>query len=133
MPKNPTDSIADFLTRIRNASRARHEIVSDHYSQLKEAIANILVKKGFVKSVAVETVEGEKNRPILVLELDLSRDPLSIKRMSKSGQRMYISAKEVKKVRSGIGIGIYSTSRGILTDSEARKARTGGEYICEIY
>ncbi len=126
----PTDSIADFLTKLRNASRARGEVVTDRYSKLKETVANIMVQKGFIKEAAVNR---EQKYPLLVMTLDHTRDALSIKRISKPGQRIYIPAQNVKKIRSGLGIGLYSTSKGVLTDSEARKAKVGGEYICEIY
>lgn len=128
--KITTDSIANFLTKLRNASKARRDVVVDSYSKLKESIANILVQKGFIKSMEINR---EQKYPLLAVELDLSRTELSLKRISKPGQRIYIPAKAVKRVRNGLGLGIYSTSQGVLTDSQARKAKVGGEYLCEIY
>jgi small subunit ribosomal protein S8 len=126
----PTDSIANLLTKIRNASRARKELVVDQFSNLKESLAKILAEKGFIKTVHIDKESGF---PLLVIELDPSKPKLSLKRISKPGQRIYTPAKNVKRVRNGIGIGIYSTPKGILTDSQARKEKIGGEYLCEIY
>lgn len=127
-----TDPIADFLTRIRNAGHARRKDVSVNSSGIRRAIAQALFEKKFIESYEEEkTPEGKVSRLKIVLRAD--RDTLELKRVSKPGQRIYVGYKEIKRVRSGLGIGLISTSQGILTDAQAREKKLGGEYICEIY
>ncbi len=125
-----TDPIADLLTRIRNASKARHETTNVSHSKIKENILKILKNKGFIADFSVET-EGK----FKVLEIDLKEElsNINIKRVSKPGQRIYMKRDELKPVKSGIGISIISTSKGLMTNSEARRQNLGGELICEIY
>lgn len=130
-----TDRIADLLTRLHNATQARHRELVLPSSNLLKAIATVLMKKRFI--VAMEEMETKNKRGSTMKELRIvlrtDREPLEVKRVSKPGQRIYVSHADIKRVRSGYGIGIFSTSKGVLSDEEARKAKTGGEYLCEIY
>jgi small subunit ribosomal protein S8 len=121
------DPIADFLTRIRNAQMARSSVIEIPYSKLKHEIANVMLKNKFLEGVA--KVESEK---FPVLKLELPKKALELKRISKCGQRIYTKSDELRKVKSGFGIAIVSTSQGVITGYEARKRGIGGEYLCEI-
>ena len=125
-----TDPIANFLTKIRNAVQGRKDLVMDSYSNLKNSIAEIMMRHKFVSDAKVDEEDGKK---VLVLHLNPERHDLNVKRVSKPGQRIYVGWKDMHRVRNGLGVGIYSTSQGVLTDREARKLKIGGEYICEIY
>lgn len=124
-----TDSIGNFLTKIRNASRGRKELVTDSHSKMKEAIAKLLAREGFILTYEVYR---EGKFPVLIVTLKMERGSLNLKRVSKPGMRIYIPIKNIRRVKNSLGFGIYSTSRGIMTDSEARKAKLGGEFICEV-
>lgn len=129
-----TDPISDFLTKLRNASNARGEHVSVPASKLKYEIAKLLTKRGFVKSAFVDKKEVKGTmKENLMVELDPARGALEIKRISKPGQKIYVPATKVRRVKNGLGMGVYTTSRGILPDNELRKMKIGGEYICEIF
>ncbi|ABY92183.1 SSU ribosomal protein S8P [Thermoanaerobacter thermohydrosulfuricus] len=129
-----TDPIADMLTRIRNANIARHETVEIPASNMKRAIAMIMLKEGFIKSV--EEIDDGKGG---ILKLTLKYGPnkerviSGLKRISKPGLRVYARHDELPRVLGGLGIAIISTSKGIMTDKEARKAGVGGEVICYIW
>lgn len=126
-----TDPIADLLTRIKNAARARKEMVRLPYSKVKESILANLKQRGFVTDYAMETDDqGHKNLNITINNL---RRDIEVKRISKPGQRIYVKASEIKKVHGGLGVAIVSTPKGILTGEEAIKQKLGGELICEIY
>lgn len=125
-----TDPIADFLTKIRNAAAAQKDFVETPYSNLKKAIAELMLQRGYMSDVKTEEEDGKK---FIIASLNPKHTELSIKRISKPGQRIYVDYKRVKRVKNGLGLGVYSTSRGVLSDSEARKMKIGGEYICEIY
>jgi len=125
------DSIADLLTRIRNASTARKGSVVMPYSKLKEQVAGILKDGGFVQDVKVATAGGFKT-----LEINLSSDPeaiTSLVRVSKPGRRVYTSAKDIPLVLGGRGLVILSTSGGVMTGREARQKGLGGELICKVW
>jgi small subunit ribosomal protein S8 len=126
-----TDPISDLLTRIRNACKAKHSVVKLPYSKMKESIAGILVKKEYVASVKVN--ELSSNHKELEIGLIEGKNTINLKRVSSPGQRIYLKAPEVKKVRNGFGFAIYSTSSGVMTDEEARSQNCGGELLCEIY
>lgn len=132
-----TDPIADMLTRIRNASVVRHAEVVLPYSKLKESIAHILKKEGYVQSVEVIPAVKDISFQQLKLVLKYHRDGQSqiqhIKRISKPGQRVYSSRQELPTVLNKLGVAIISTSRGLMTNKEAKKQGIGGEVICEIY
>ncbi len=127
-----TDPIADMLTRIRNAQRSRKPIVEIPYSQMKHAIADILNKEGYIG-----TVDKTDAMPaMLVLTLKYyGRQPAiqSIDRTSTPGHRVYMKATELPRVLNDYGIAIISTSQGLMTNKDARKAGVGGEVICAIY
>ena len=123
-----TDPIADLLTRIRNASRANISVCNAPYSKIKENILKILVDKKFI--LKYEKSEGKM--PELMITLDESK-PIHLKRISKSGQRIYEGKNNMKVIRNGIGIQIVSTSKGLMTTEEAKKINIGGEIICEVY
>lgn len=123
-----TDPIADLLTRIRNAMKAKHELVVVPYSTMKEKIVQILKEKEYVKDVKVE----EKEHKNLIVSLIPGKE-FKLQRRSRPGQRIYLGKDQVRKSYQGYGIGIYSTNKGIVTDKEARKAKTGGEFLCEIF
>ena len=128
------DPVGDFIIRIKNAHAVKHERVAAPYSKLKHAIADKLKDKGYVKSV---TKRGKKTRKHI--EVELMHDEghgvfiRNVKRVSKPGKRVYVSADNIRPVRYGKGLLVLSTPRGILTGDEARKARVGGEALFEIW
>jgi len=129
-----SDPIADMLTRIRNANVVRHETVEIPASKLKKAIAEILKREGFIRDA--EYVEDNKQgiiRIFLKYGPNNERVITGLKRISKPGLRVYAKSQEVPKVLGGLGIAILSTSKGIMTDKEARQAKSGGEVICYIW
>jgi small subunit ribosomal protein S8 len=129
-----TDPIADFLTRIRNGIRARKQRVECPRSNLKLRIAEILRQEGFVDGVA--TAEDDKQGLLTVTLRYDGRTGCAIsgmRRVSRPGQRKYVPAADVPKVRNGLGIAILSTSQGLMTDREARKRGVGGEVLCEVW
>ena len=129
-----TDPIADMLTRIRNAALARHERAEMPHSNLKEHLAGVLKGEGFIDDVRVSDGEGPKT---LTLVLRYGRDRQSaidgVHRISAPGRRVYVRHDRIPRVRSGMGVSILSTSRGVMTDKEARRQRVGGELLCEIW
>jgi small subunit ribosomal protein S8 len=129
-----TDPIADFLTRIRNGIRARKQRVDCPRSNLKVRIAEILRDEGFVDGVVA--AEDDKSGTITVTLRYDGRTHNAItgmRRVSRPGQRKYVPAKQVPRVRNGLGIAVISTSQGVMTDREARKRGVGGEILCEVW
>jgi small subunit ribosomal protein S8 len=129
-----TDPIADFLTRIRNATNAQHRWVEIPASKLKARIALILKTKGYIKDfILIE--DGKQGMLRLYLKYLSDGRPVlyGLERVSKPGRRIYVKALEIPRVRNGLGIGILSTSQGVLTDKEAREKGIGGEYLCKIW
>jgi len=129
-----TDPIADMLTRIRNAGLARHDRTEVPASRLKEAVAHILKSEGFIADVRPSEGEGPKK---LTIVLKYGRDRTSaidgVRRVSAPGRRVYVRHDRIPRVRSGMGVSILSTSRGVMTDKEAKKQRIGGELLCEVW
>ena len=129
-----TDPIADMLTRIRNAITAKHDNVVVPASRIKEDIAKILVSEGYIKSY---TIEGEGIAKSIAIELKYGakgeRVITGIKRVSKPGLRVYAGCEDLPKVLNGLGIAIISTTKGLMTDREARKARHGGEVLAYVW
>ena len=131
-----TDPIADMLTRLRNANVARHETVRMPSSKLKEALAAILLKEGYI--TAFRVVADDK-RPGRVLEVtmkytaDRSTTISGLRRISKPGLRVYMRADRMPRVLGGLGVAVVSTSQGLMTDREARKRRVGGEVLCHVW
>ena len=131
---NTTDPIADMLTRIRNANSSKHKTVDVPASKMKLAIADILFKEGYIKSF--EEISNDVQGTIrIALKYDEkgNRVIAGIKRISKPGLRVYASKEELPKVLNGLGIAIVSTSKGIMTDKEARKEGLGGEVLAYIW
>ena len=130
-----SDPIADMLTRIRNANTAKHDTVDIPASKMKLAIADILLKEGYVKAVDV-TEEGNFKTIKITLKYGADKNEkilTGLKRISKPGLRVYASKDELPKVLGGLGTAIISTNKGILTDKEARKANVGGEVLAFIW
>ncbi len=125
-----TDPIADLLTRIRNASRAHHESVNVPYSKLKENILKVMKEKGFIEDYKVS---GEVTTKTLEITLKEELTNISLRRISTPGQRIYVKKAELKPIKSGLGITILSTPKGVMANTEAYKQNLGGELICEIY
>jgi small subunit ribosomal protein S8 len=131
-----TDPIADMLTRIRNASTAQKETVTMPGSKLKEALADILEREGFIAGYEMREAEG---RPGSTLEItmkyatDRTRSIGGIKRVSKPGLRIYARADRMPRVLGGMGVAVVSTSHGLMTDREARKRHLGGEVLCHVW
>ena len=127
-----TDPIADMLTRIRNSSLVKKKEVSLPFSKLKAALANILVREGYLAKA--EVLKDVHPYILLTLKYNNNQPAIqSIKRVSKPGHRCYVKKEEIKQVLNGFGLAILSTPRGLLTNKEARQANVGGELICEIY
>lgn len=129
-----TDPIADLLTRIRNAARARKVTVDAPWSRQKEAIAKVLAEEGYL-SDAAEVEEGERRVLRITLRYDPQRRPviLGLKRVSRPSLRVYVGVRDIPSVRKGLGVSILSTPRGILTDREARRQKVGGEVVCTVW
>jgi small subunit ribosomal protein S8 len=133
MPAN--DTISDMLTRIRNACAVRHPTVEIPSTKMTRSITEVLKSEGFIGNVE-ETAEGIKKNLILSLKYkDRNRKPIiqKIRRVSKPGLRVYSNRKELPRVLGGIGIAIISTSKGIMSDREARKQGIGGEVLCYVW
>lgn len=131
---NITDSIADLLTRIRNASSAKHDTVDIPASNMKKAIVQILVEEGFLKSYQV--IEDDK-QGIIRANLKYGENKTQVikglKRVSKPGLRIYSNCNDIPKVMKGLGITIVSTSKGVMTDKKARKENVGGEVLAFVW
>ncbi len=131
---NTTDPIADMLTRIRNANSSKHKTVDIPASKMKLSIADILFKEGYIKSF--EEISNDVQGTIRVtLKYDEkgNRVIAGIKRISKPGLRVYASREDMPKVLNGLGIAIVSTSKGVMTDKEARKVGLGGEVLAYVW
>ena len=131
-----TDPIADLLTRIRNAIMAGHKVVEAPASNLKKEVARILFEKGYI--LGYKVIEGESVQSTLKIALKYnpkSKKPAikSIQRVSRPGLRKYVGAEEMPRVLNGLGVAILSTSKGLMTDKEARKENIGGEVLCYVY
>lgn len=131
-----TDPIADMLTRIRNANVAMHDTVVMPSSKLKEALAGILQREGYISGFSVQDAT---DRPGRVLSIEMKYTPerdrtiSGIKRVSKPGLRVYTKADKLPRVLGGLGVAVLSTSQGLMTDREARQRRVGGEILCFVW
>jgi small subunit ribosomal protein S8 len=135
-----TDPISDMLARIRNAAIARHERLDLPHSSIKENVARVMKEEGYLGDVRVDegdTVSGGKGRKTLTIIMRYTRGKESaidgVSRISTPGRRVYVRHDHIPRVRSGLGISILSTSRGVMTDKEARKQKVGGELLCSIW
>jgi small subunit ribosomal protein S8 len=131
---NVTDPIADMLTRIRNASAARHKELSLPSSRMKREIARILAEEGFIESFETQP-DPVQERLVLRLKYVEGRTPVvtGLKRISKPGLRVYARKTEIPRVLGGLGLAILSTSHGVMTGSDARKQNLGGEVLCYVW
>ena len=129
-----TDPISDMLTRIRNANSSKHESVTVPASNMKKAIAQILLEEGYIKGYQV-TEDGKQGMIEIALKYGANKEKAisGLKRVSKPGLRFYASVDELPRVLKGLGIAIVSTSKGIMTDKEARKQHVGGEVLAYIW
>ena len=131
-----TDPIADMLTRIRNAVRVERPIVEMPLSKVKRGVAEVLKRKGYIWDWREEAPE---DKPVKQLTIDLKYGPNGervirhIKRVSKPGRRVYSRATDLRPILNGLGISIISTSRGVISDREARQKKLGGEVLCELW
>jgi len=128
------DPITDMLNRIRNAQAVRHATVEVPHSKLKERIASIFIKEKLVEKVEMKKVKNQKVIRIH-LKYQTGGDPFisGLKRISKPSQKIYKKAKDIKRVKDGYGLAIISTSKGLMTDNEARKNKMGGEVLYEVW
>ena len=129
-----TDPIADMLTRIRNACGSKHRRVDSPVSKMKTEIARILKENNFIQDY--QTLKTDEGRPVLRVRLKYAGgQPVirQLQRVSTPGLRKYVGATEIPRVRNGLGVAILSTSRGLMTDREARQSRTGGELVALVW
>jgi len=129
-----TDPVADMLTRIRNALQAAHEIVNIPSSTLKINLANVLKSEGYIKNLRIIS-DGQHRYIRVFLKFDKNGVPVieGLKRISKPSCRVYAGYNEIPEVLNGYGVNIVSTSKGIMTDGEARKQKVGGEILCAVW
>ncbi len=129
-----TDTIADMLTRVRNALVAKHEVVEVPASNMKKEIARILLQEGYINGFEV-VEEGVQGKIVITLKYGPNGERVisGLKRISKPGLRVYAGAEELPKVLGGLGIAIISTSKGVMTDKEARKNNHGGEVLAYVW
>ncbi|GIV34174.1 MAG: 30S ribosomal protein S8 [Chitinophagales bacterium] len=130
-----TDPIADYLTRLRNSLMARHRIVQVPASNLKKRITEILYDQGYIEKYKFEEQENGQGIIKIALKYDKENAPVikSLKRVSSPGRRKYVSVEDMPRVLNGLGIAIISTSKGVMTNKQAKELNVGGEVICEIY
>lgn len=131
-----TDPIADMLTRIRNASQARHQKVIVPWSRLKENVLKVLIDEGYLKDQKkVKAAVGAGDEIVIQLKFDRESRPIisGMKRVSKPGRRVYVGSREVPPIRKGLGIHVLSTPKGILVDRDAQRAKVGGELLCTVW
>jgi len=127
-----TDPIADMLTRIKNASAVKKAEVAIPFSKIKYSIAQILEKEGYVREI--KKIDENYGQIIIVLKYENNESAIkSMKRISKAGRRVYVGKDKIPNVLNDLGIAILSTSKGLMTNKEARKKEVGGEVLCEIY
>jgi len=128
-----TDPIADMLTRIRNANQMRNETVEIPLSNIKLRIAEILKSEGFIIDYKIEELKPESKLILTLKYVDRERVIKGLKRISKPGLRVYANKNDIPKVLNGLGIAIISTSKGLMTDKQARKEGAGGEVVAYIW
>ncbi|WP_448530671.1 30S ribosomal protein S8 [Raineya sp.] len=131
-----TDPIADYLTRIRNAIKARHRVVEIPASNIKKAITKVLFEKGYIQNYKFEETPNHQG----VIKIALKYHPATkesaitkLERVSSPGLRKYVGVEDMPRVLNGLGIAILSTSKGVMTDKEARTLNVGGEVLCYVY
>jgi len=127
-----TDTIADLLTRLRNAVRARHRYIDFRLSKMKLEVVKLLEKQGFIEHMLVN---NEQRKVRVFLKYDIDREPVlqGLKRHSSPGLRKYVTSERIPRVNGGLGIAVVSTSQGLMDGETARKAKIGGELICLVW
>src|SRR4051812_30941390 len=130
-----TDPIADYLTRLRNAIKANHRIVEVPASNIKKEITKVLFDKGYIQNYKFDDTSVQGNIKIALKYSPTTKESaiVSLERISKPGLRKYVKAEELPRVLNGLGIAIVSTSKGVITDKEARGLNIGGEVLCFVY
>ena len=129
-----TDPIADMLTRIRNATRARHDAVEVPLSRMKREVARVLQEEGYIAEIVEVSTDTPQKLMRLTLRYQNNRGVISgIKRISRPGLRVYVGKREIPRVLGGLGIAILSTSHGIMADRKARRSGLGGELLCYVW
>ncbi len=130
-----TDPIADYLTRVRNALMTHHRIVEIPSSKLKKRITEILYEQGYIDKYKFDDEAGPQGVIKVALKYDSNNDPVikEISRVSTPGIRRYVSVDEMPRVINGLGIAIISTSKGVMTDKQAKQNNVGGEVLCQVY
>lgn len=131
-----TDPIADMLTRIRNANTAMHDTVVMPGSKLKTALADVLKNEGYIEDFRLSEIDGKPGKSLeinLKYSVERKRVISGIQRVSKPGLRVYSRAEAVPRVLGGLGVAVLSTSKGLMTDREARKQKVGGEILCYVW
>lgn len=130
-----TDPIADLLTRIRNALTAKHDTVLVPVSKIKKAICDILVSEGYIKNAEIVGEDGEKKNILITLKYGAKYERVinNLKRISKPGLRVYCGYEDMPRVLDGLGIAIISTSKGVMTDKQARNQKLGGEVLAYVW
>jgi len=128
------DPIADLLTRIRNGSRANHEKIDIPHSKVKEGVAQVLKQNGFIKNIRV-VKDNKQGMMRVYLKYDAEGKPAvnTLRRESRPGLRKYVKAEKIPQIRTGFGVVILSTSKGIMSGQEAKEKRMGGEYLCSVW
>ena len=128
-----SDPIADMLTRVRNGLAARKKSVSMPASRIKESIANLMKKQGYINDVSFDDVSGKKTITIGLRYFQGRGVIEEIQRISRPGKRVYCSSEDMPYINGGLGVILVSTSRGLMTDKDARAAHIGGELVCRIF
>jgi small subunit ribosomal protein S8 len=127
------DQIANMINMIKNGNRAEHESITVPYSKIKHAVADCLVKEGYLSSVSKKTKKGFPTLELGLAYVDGAPKVTGVERVSKSSRRIYKGVKEIKPTRNGFGLMVLTTPKGILTDKEARKAMVGGEVLFKLW
>lgn len=128
-----TDPISDLLVRIQNALRRRHESVSMPASRLKRELLRVLQNEGYIQSVQADMADGHPVLKVQLRYVDEVPVVTGMQRVSKPGRRVYVGIKDIPRVKNGIGVAILSTSKGLMTDQESRRAGLGGEVLCSVW
>ena len=128
-----TDSVGNALTKIRNAVRVKHPKVTVSTNKLIIGVLKVLEDKGFIGSFEIKTLENKSNVADINLKYNPAPSIVEIKRMSKPGRRLYVNCNNIPRVYNGLGIAILSTSKGVMSDKEARKQNIGGELVCTVF
>ncbi len=129
-----TDPVGDLINRVMNGHRARHANIRAPYSRIKDALCGVLRREGYIRDYEKTTVAGHSTL-VITLAYDQNRKPaiLGVRRVSKPGGRVYVDVNHLPKVRNGFGMAVLTTPLGLMTDSEARQKRVGGEVLCEVW